>query len=86
MGVRIMVFPWSRRQVIGLHNLPDTTQESLRRLSHSDLCQFIADWAPGTANWIAGDAELKRRLNWPSRWAFFISVASLIVSILAFVS
>ena len=81
-----MIFPWGRHQHIPLRQLPDLSQESLRRLSDADLYAFIAGWKPGTENWIAGDAELKRRLNWPSRWAFFISVASLIVSILAFVS
>jgi hypothetical protein len=75
--------PWDKRGTVTLHQLPDKAPATLRRLSDSELHQFIAGWKPGSADWIAGDAELKRRHNGLARWALAVSILSLLVAIAA---
>lgn len=72
--------PWDKRGTVTLHQLPDKSPAMLQRLSDSDLHQYIAGWKPGTADWITGDAELKRRQNGLARWALAVSILSLLVA------
>jgi hypothetical protein len=74
---------WVRRGSVSLDQLPDKSPATLRGLSDTDLHRFIAGWEPRTADWIAGDSELKRRQNRLARWALGVSVLSLAVAILA---
>lgn len=72
--------PWVRRGTVKLEHLPDKSPATLRRLSDPDLYRFIAGWEPGSADWVAGDVELKRRQSSVGRWALAVSVFSLAVS------
>ncbi|MFN3582814.1 hypothetical protein [Phenylobacterium sp.] len=75
--------PWDKRGTVRLQQLPNKSPATLRRLSDSDLHKFIAGWKPGTTDWIAGDAELKRRQNGLARWALGASILSLVVAVIA---
>mgnify|MGYP001081096911 CR=1 FL=1 len=77
-----MRLPWDQRGTVRLQQMPDKSPATLRRLSDSELHQFIAGWKPGTADWIAGDAELKRRQNGLAKWALAVSVLSLVVAVM----
>lgn len=72
-----------RRKQIALDRLPDKTAASLRRLSDPDLFTFISGWKDGSADWIAGQVELRRRESWASRWALGVSIVALITSFVA---
>jgi hypothetical protein len=78
-----MRLPWDRRGTLSLKHLPDTSPKSLNALSDEDLSEFIAGWEPNTKGWIDGNLELMRRQNWPARWSIWISIAALLVSLLA---
>jgi hypothetical protein len=75
--------PWDKRGTVHLHRLPDNSPTSLTKLSDEHLSEYIAGWKPGTAEWINGNAELKRRQNGLARWALGVSILSLAVSIVA---
>ena len=75
--------PWDKRGTLSASQMPDKSPATLRRLSDSDLYGYIAGWKPGTADWIAGDAELKRRNNGLARWALAVSILSFVVAVLA---
>lgn len=75
-----------RKTSIALNQLPDKTPASLRRLSDPDLYTFIAGWKEGSADWIAGQVELRRRENLTARQALWVSVISLILSIITLVA
>ena len=75
--------PWNQRGTVRLQQMPDKSPATLRRLSDSELHRFIAGWKPGTADWIAGDAELKRRQSGLARWALGVSILSLVVAVIA---
>ncbi|AAK23688.1 hypothetical protein EIB18_09100 [Caulobacter vibrioides] len=81
--IRPMRAPWDRRGTIHLQQLPNNSPSSLKKLSDEDLTKYIAGWKPGTAEWITGDVELKRRQNGLARLALGVSVLSLLVSIAA---
>lgn len=75
--------PWDKRGTVSASQMPDKSPATLRRLSDSDLYGYIAGWKQGTADWIAGDAELKRRHNSLARWALAVGILSLAVAIAA---
>ena len=77
--------PWDKRGTVTLDQLPDKSPATLKRLSDSDLHQYIGGWRPGTADWITGEAELKRRQNGVARWALAVSILSLLVAIAALI-
>lgn len=76
----------NRKSIIALDQLPDKTPASLHRLSDSDLYIFIAGWKEGSADWIAGQVELRRRENLTARQALWVSIISLILSIITLVA
>lgn len=69
-----------RKNTIPLERLPDTNAASLRMLSDSDLYRFIGGWREGSAEYIAGTNELKRRQDSPAQW---IAFAALVVSLVS---
>ena len=57
--------------------------DALRNLSDHDLYRYVGGWREGTAQHIAGMAEVRWRENKSARWAIYIASASLVVSVIA---
>ena len=74
---------FNRRGSITIDQMPDKSPTSLRKLSDQDLYRFIAGWKEGTADWIGGQVELRRRENEVARWALFVSIVAILVSVAA---
>lgn len=80
-----MRWPWKPR-VTPLEYLVGPgadSPEALRSLSDYELYKYIGGWREGTAQHIAGMAELRRRERSIARWAIGISFVSLAVSVFA---
>jgi hypothetical protein len=60
--------------------MPDKSPATLRRLSDSDLNEFIGGWKAGSADYIAGLREQTRRDGRPN---YRLSVLALLVAIAA---
>ena len=68
-----------------LDQILDPGPDGLKGLSPHDLAKYKAGWAPGTANWILADSELRRRERWsgPAKLALLISGVALLLSFVA---
>lgn len=80
-----MRLPW-RHQSIPLEHIvgPNADHpDALRTLSDHDLYRYVGGWREGTAQHIAGMAEVRRR---EGKWPLWISVAALVVAIIALLS
>lgn len=73
------------RVPLTLETLPDHSSKTLRRLSDEELYEYVAGWKEGTAHWIGGQVELRRRENWVARRALTLSFLALLVSIIALI-
>ena len=69
------------KKSLSIHNMPDKSPRSLRRLSDADLYEWTAGWKAGTKDRIAGEVEIRRRESWPARMAIGISVVALVISL-----
>lgn len=78
-----MKLPWSPEPHIPLEQLPNHSSASLRRLSDEDLYRYVAGWRPGVPQHVAAMAEIRRREGKVAWWAIYVSVASLVVAIIA---
>lgn len=66
---------------VALDQMPDTSAETLRRLSNEDLIAFQAGWKPGSANHIKAEVERGRRQGRTNMWAMIITTLVAIISL-----
>ena len=81
-----MKLPWQKPRHTPLEHLVgpnDMNPDTLHELSDHDLYRYVGGWREGTAQHLAGMAEIRRRESKPARVAIGISLASLGVAIFA---
>ena len=81
-----MKLPWQRARNTPLEHLIGPTAmnpNSLRELNPHDLYRYVGGWKEGSAQHLAGMAEIRRRESKASLWAIWISLGSLAVAIFA---
>jgi hypothetical protein len=81
-----MKLPWQKPRHTALEHLVGPSSErpeALRELSTHDLYKWVGGWREGTPQHITGMAEIRRRESKTAKWAIWIALGSLLVSIAA---
>lgn len=75
-----MRLPWQRVKHTPLEHILTDHPDTLKQLSDHDLYRYVGGWKEGSAQHLAGTAEIRRR---EGKLPLYISVLSLLVAAIA---